>query len=82
MTALGAGVSISKTSNGMPYQLKIDPLDMRSINYAGTDPETGKPFSSKALRECYAIGAEKFGWKNRNSEPRSMCDGDLLVGWE
>jgi xanthine dehydrogenase YagR molybdenum-binding subunit len=41
----------------------------------------GKPFSSKALRECYRLGAEKFGWSRRTPEPRSMRDGRLLVGW-
>ncbi len=65
----------------LAYALKIDPLELRFINYAEVDPESGKPFSSKALRECYRLGAEKFGWKNRKMEPRSMRDGRLLVGW-
>ena len=65
----------------LAYALKIDPLELRLINYAETDPESGKPFSSKALRECYRLGAEKFGWKDRKLEPRSMRDGRLLVGW-
>ncbi len=65
----------------LAYELDIDPLELRLINYAEKDPETGKPYSSKALRECYRLGAEKFGWKNRTMEPRSMKDGDLLVGW-
>ncbi|MEG4292895.1 xanthine dehydrogenase family protein molybdopterin-binding subunit [Microcoleus sp. C2C3] len=65
----------------LAYALAIDPLELRLINYAEVDPESGKPFSSKALRECYRLGAEKFGWKNRKSEPRSMRDGRLLVGW-
>lgn len=65
----------------LAYAVKIDPLELRLINYAETDPESGKPFSSKALRECYRLGAEKFGWKNRKFEPRSMRDGRLLVGW-
>lgn len=65
----------------LAYALKIDPLELRLINYAETDPESGKPFSSKALRECYRLGAEKFGWKNRKFEPRSMRDGRLMVGW-
>jgi xanthine dehydrogenase YagR molybdenum-binding subunit len=65
----------------LAYALAIDPLELRLINYAETDPESGKPFSSKALRECYRLGAEKFGWKNRKFEPRSMRDGRLLVGW-
>ena len=65
----------------LAYQLKIDPLELRLINYAEVDPESGKPWSSKALRECYRLGAEKFGWKNRKFEPRSMKDGRMLVGW-
>ncbi|HEX8775159.1 MAG TPA: xanthine dehydrogenase family protein molybdopterin-binding subunit, partial [Pyrinomonadaceae bacterium] len=65
----------------LAYALKIDPLELRLINYAETDPESGRPFSSKALRECYRLGAEKFGWKGRKMEPRSMRDGRLLVGW-
>lgn len=65
----------------LAYELKIDPLELRLINYAEKNPDNGKPFSSKALRECYAKGAEAFGWKNRKLEPRAMRDGRLLVGW-
>jgi xanthine dehydrogenase YagR molybdenum-binding subunit len=65
----------------LAYTLKLDPLELRLINYADVDPESGKPWSSKALRECYRLGAEKFGWKDRKYEPRSMRDGRLLVGW-
>src|SRR5215210_6989423 len=65
----------------LAYALKMDPLELRLVNYAEKDPESGKPFSSKALRECYRLGAEKFGWKARRMEPRSMRDGRLLVGW-
>jgi xanthine dehydrogenase YagR molybdenum-binding subunit len=65
----------------LAYALKIDPLELRLINYAEVDPESGRPWSSKALRECYRLGAEKFGWKARKMEPRSMRDGRLLVGW-
>jgi len=65
----------------LAYALKVDPLELRLVNYAEVDPESGKPWSSKALRECYRLGAEKFGWKDRKHEPRSMRDGRLLVGW-
>ena len=43
----------------------IDPLAFRLKNYAEVEPISGKPFSSKALRECYAQGAERFGWSKR-----------------
>jgi xanthine dehydrogenase YagR molybdenum-binding subunit len=65
----------------LAYKLKIDPLELRLINYAESDPVSGKPWSSKELRECYRLGAERFGWKARKLEPRSMRDGRLLVGW-
>jgi xanthine dehydrogenase YagR molybdenum-binding subunit len=65
----------------LAYALPMDPLRLRLVNYAEVDPESGKPFSSKALRECYRLGAEKFGWSRRTMEPRSMRDGRLLVGW-
>ncbi|GLS42841.1 xanthine dehydrogenase family protein molybdopterin-binding subunit [Methylobacterium brachythecii] len=60
----------------------MDPLEFRLKNYAEKEPLSGKPFSSKALRECYRQGAEAFGWSARKPEPRSMRDQDgLLVGW-
>ncbi len=65
----------------LSYKLKIDPVQLRLLNYADTDPDNGKPFSSKELRECYKQGAERFGWSKRNPEPRSMRDGRWLVGW-
>jgi xanthine dehydrogenase YagR molybdenum-binding subunit len=60
----------------------MDPLDFRLANYAETDPATGKPFSSKALHECYAEGAKRFGWSKRPLKPRQMRDENgFLVGW-
>ncbi|MCF3932003.1 xanthine dehydrogenase family protein molybdopterin-binding subunit [Acuticoccus sp. M5D2P5] len=62
--------------------LGIDPLEFRLINYAETDPASGKPFSSKALRQCYAEGAKRFGWAGRPLAPRQMRDdAGHLVGW-
>ena len=59
----------------------MDPLDFRLLNYAEVEPISGKPFSSKALRECYAQGAERFGWAKRSLQPRSMKDdAGRLVG--
>lgn len=60
----------------------MDPLAFRLKNYAEAEPISGKPFSSKALRECYAQGAERFGWATRVRVPRQMRDeAGLLVGW-
>jgi xanthine dehydrogenase YagR molybdenum-binding subunit len=60
----------------------MDPLAFRLKNYAEVEPMSGKPFSSKALRECYAQGAERFGWAGRPLAPRQMRDeAGMLVGW-
>ena len=60
----------------------MDPLDFRLANYAEVEPITGKRYSSKALRECYAKGATEFGWWDRPRAPRQMRDADgFLVGW-
>lgn len=60
----------------------LDPLEFRLRNYAETDPASGKPYSAKALRECYAQAAEKFGWAGRPLQPRQMRDeAGRLVGW-
>ncbi|PMS21719.1 acylaldehyde oxidase [Trinickia dabaoshanensis] len=60
--------------------LKIDPLTLRLKNYAEIDPQERKPWSSKQLRECYRVGAERFGWSKRVHAPRSMRQGHTLIG--
>ncbi|HEY2459537.1 MAG TPA: xanthine dehydrogenase family protein molybdopterin-binding subunit [Candidatus Acidoferrum sp.] len=64
----------------LAYQLKMDPLQLRLLNYAEVDPHTKVPFTEKNLRECYKRGAERFGWAKRMAEPRSMSDGSQLIG--
>jgi xanthine dehydrogenase YagR molybdenum-binding subunit len=60
----------------------MDPLAFRIKNYAEVEPISGKPFSSKALRACYAQGAERFGWSKRPLTPKQRRDKDgFLVGW-
>ncbi|HKX60652.1 MAG TPA: xanthine dehydrogenase family protein molybdopterin-binding subunit [Verrucomicrobiae bacterium] len=65
----------------LAVKLAIDPIELRLKNYAERDQIDDLPFSSKELRECYQRGAEKFGWGQRNPQPRSMRDGNQLVGW-
>ncbi|WP_224250090.1 xanthine dehydrogenase family protein molybdopterin-binding subunit [Hyalangium gracile] len=65
----------------LAYKLGMDPVELRLKNHADKDPESGKPWSSKSLKECYRVGAEKFGWARRNPVPGSMKDGRTLIGW-
>ena len=65
----------------LSYALGIDPIALRVKNHAHVHPETGLPWSSNALLDCYRQGAERFGWPARNPEPRSMRNGRQLVGY-
>jgi xanthine dehydrogenase YagR molybdenum-binding subunit len=61
--------------------LKTDPLQLRLQCYSDRDQTGDLPYTSKQLRECYRQGASAFGWEKRNPAPRSMRDGNELVGW-
>ncbi|QBJ16507.1 xanthine dehydrogenase family protein molybdopterin-binding subunit (plasmid) [Agrobacterium sp. 33MFTa1.1] len=63
------------------HELGVDPLAFRLKNDAGArDPVTGLPFSSRSLAQCFTRGAELFGWAKRSLAPRSMREGEWLVG--
>jgi len=75
-------IALESAIDEAAWACRIDPLTFRLKNYAEVEPISGKPFSSKALRQCYAQGAERFGWAGRPLEPRQMRDeAGLLVGW-
>jgi xanthine dehydrogenase YagR molybdenum-binding subunit len=75
-------IALESAIDEMAHACDMDPLAFRLKNYAEVEPISGKPFSSKALRECYRQGAERFGWARRPLAPRQMRDHDgLLVGW-
>jgi xanthine dehydrogenase YagR molybdenum-binding subunit len=75
-------IALESAVDEMAQECGMDPLAFRLKNYAEVEPISGKPFSSKALRECYAQGAERFGWARRPLAPRQMRDeAGLLVGW-
>jgi xanthine dehydrogenase YagR molybdenum-binding subunit len=65
----------------LAVELGLDPVELRLRNEPDVDPETGKPWSSRRLREAYAAGAEAFGWAQRNPVHRSMREGRQLIGW-
>lgn len=65
----------------LSYALEMDPLALRLQNYAERDAAKDLPYSSKELRACYTQGAERFGWARRTPQPRSMREGNELIGW-
>ena len=66
----------------LAHQLGLDPLEIRLRNYAEREPDSGKEWSSKSLRECYRLGAERVGWHQRNPAVGSMRGpGGRLIGY-
>ncbi|MEP6594574.1 MAG: molybdopterin cofactor-binding domain-containing protein, partial [Ginsengibacter sp.] len=59
----------------------MDPIELRLRNYADRDDERNLPFSSKYLKECYQMGAEKIGWNQRRQQPGTSQDGEWHVGY-
>jgi len=75
-------IALESAIDEMAEACGMDPLAFRLKNYAEVEPLSGKPFSSKALRECYAQGAARFGWASRPRAPRQMRDAaGRLIGW-
>jgi xanthine dehydrogenase YagR molybdenum-binding subunit len=58
----------------------VDPIQLRVRNEPDTEPESGRPFSSRGLVECLREGARRFGWDGRDPTPRARRDGSWLVG--
>jgi xanthine dehydrogenase YagR molybdenum-binding subunit len=73
--------ALESAMDEMAIKLDMDPIEFRRINDTMQSPIGGKPYSSRSLMTCYDQAAKAFGWKARSAEPRSMRDGEWLVGW-
>ena len=73
--------ALESAMDEMAIQLGMDPVEFRRANDTMISPIGGKPYSSRSLMPCYDQAAAAFGWKNRSPQPRSMRDGDWLVGF-
>ena len=65
----------------LSYKLNIDPIELRLINHADVHPVNKNLWSTKFLKECYALGKEKIGWQNRPTVPGSLIEDGMLVGY-
>ncbi len=72
--------ALESAMDELAHNLKMDPLQLRIVNYAEKNPDNNLPWSSNYLKQCYELAAQKFGWKNRKATPRSNKQGDWLVG--
>ncbi|OUJ74874.1 xanthine dehydrogenase family protein molybdopterin-binding subunit [Hymenobacter crusticola] len=73
--------ALESAMDEMAHALNLDPLEFRLRNYTDTDPDNGKPWSTKYLKECFQMGAERIGWSNRKQQPGSVKSGEWLVGY-
>jgi xanthine dehydrogenase YagR molybdenum-binding subunit len=62
-------------------KLKMDPVQLRLVNYAEKDPSHDRPWTDKHLRECYEQASERFGWSKRSATPGTMVEGNNLIGY-
>jgi xanthine dehydrogenase YagR molybdenum-binding subunit len=73
--------ALESAMDELAIKLKMDPVQLRLGLDTLIDEESKKPFSSRHLKECLQVGAEKFGWSRRTPEIGSMRKGDLILGW-
>ncbi|MEV0848507.1 xanthine dehydrogenase family protein molybdopterin-binding subunit [Streptomyces sp. NPDC049954] len=58
----------------------IDPVELRLRNEPATEPDSGRPYSSRHLVECLREGARRFGWASRDPRPGVRREGRFLLG--
>jgi xanthine dehydrogenase YagR molybdenum-binding subunit len=73
-------VALECAMDELAYATGVDPVELRLLNDTNIDPHSGRPFSTRGMRQCLVKGAEQFGWRNRTPQPRSMRDGRYLIG--
>jgi len=71
--------ALESAMDELAVALAMDPVELRLRNDVTTDAH-GLPFSSRSLRACLTQAADRFDWKRRTPQPRSMRAGDQLVG--
>ena len=72
--------AVESAMDELALKLNMDPVALRVKNDTLIDESNNKPFSSRHLKECFEVGAEKFGWSKRTPGVSSMRRGDVIVG--
>lgn len=65
----------------MAEKVGLDPVEFRRLNDTVTDPVTGAPYTTRSLMQCFDAAAAAFGWSARDPKPRSMREGDWMIGY-
>jgi xanthine dehydrogenase YagR molybdenum-binding subunit len=72
--------ALESAMDDLAYRLGIDPLELRLRNEPDRDQSDNLPFSTRRLTDCLRQGSATFGWSGRNATPRSVRDGNQLIG--
>jgi xanthine dehydrogenase YagR molybdenum-binding subunit len=72
--------ALESAMDELAHVLKLDPLELRLRNHADVDPSDGRPYSSKSLKQCYALAAERFGWAERKKRAEAARESTVRVG--
>jgi xanthine dehydrogenase YagR molybdenum-binding subunit len=72
--------ALESAMDDLAYRLGVDPIELRLRNEPDRDQSNNLPFSTRRLTECIRQGSATFGWSGRNPTPRSVRDGNQLIG--
>lgn len=73
--------ALESAMDELAVKLNMDPVELRRINDTTNEPIGGKPYTSRSLMACFDEAAKAFGWSQRSATPKSMSDGDWLIGY-
>ena len=73
--------ALESAMDELAVRLEMDPIELRRVNDTDKEPIDNKPYTSRSLMACFDAGAKAFGWSNRKPQPKSMADGDWLIGY-
>ena len=73
--------ALESAMDELAIALKMDPVELRRVNDTMKSPVNGAPYTSRSLMQCFDQAAIQFGWSRRTPQPRSMRDGDWLIGY-
>ena len=73
--------ALESAMDELAIKLNMDPVELRLRNDTQIDEGLNLPFTSRHLKECLTVGAEKFGWHQRTPGVGSMRKDGLILGW-
>ena len=73
--------ALESAMDELAVKLSMDPVELRRVNDTTSEPISGKPYTSRSLMACFDEAAKSFGWSQRSAAPKSMSDGDWLIGY-